>query len=149
MVKNAGDLSLIPGLGRSPGEGTGYPLQYPWASLVAQLVKNLPAMWETWALLGRTGKRSPKWWWPQTRKGKAHENETKEGPRTGVRTSGKTNNTPGWPNLHRTGPGRDKHTNRGARASSLSLSPALGRSSPGVFRSTCPHASKMDFPAIF
>ena len=30
------------------GEGLGYPLQYSWASLVAQLVKNLPAMWETW-----------------------------------------------------------------------------------------------------
>ena len=44
---NAGDPSLIPGLGRSPGEGIGYPLQYSWASLVAQLVKNPPAMWET------------------------------------------------------------------------------------------------------
>ena len=73
-----GDLGLIPGLRRSSGEGKGYPLQYsdlensmdysPWgrkesdttdrlhfhflapqrASLVAQLVKNLPAMWETW-----------------------------------------------------------------------------------------------------
>ena len=32
----------------SPGEGIGYPLQYSWASLVAQMVKNLPAMWETW-----------------------------------------------------------------------------------------------------
>ena len=49
------------------------------------------------------------------------ENETKEGPRTGVKTSGKPNNTPGWPNLHRTGPGREKHINRGAKASSLSL----------------------------
>ena len=38
----------IPGLGRSPGEGIGYPLQYSWASLVAQLVKNPPAMQETW-----------------------------------------------------------------------------------------------------
>ena len=45
---NAGDPSLIPGLGRSTGEGIGYPLQYSWASLVAQLVKNLPAVWETW-----------------------------------------------------------------------------------------------------
>ena len=45
---NAGDPSLIPGLGRSAGEGIGYPLQYSWASLVAQLVKNLPAMWKTW-----------------------------------------------------------------------------------------------------
>ena len=38
----------VPGLGRSSGEGKGYPLQYSWASLVAQLVKNLPALWETW-----------------------------------------------------------------------------------------------------
>ena len=37
-----------PGSGRSPGEGISYPLQYSWASLVAQLVKNPPAMWETW-----------------------------------------------------------------------------------------------------
>ena len=45
---NAGDPGSIPGSGRSPGEGTGYPLQYPWASLVAQLVKNPPAKQETW-----------------------------------------------------------------------------------------------------
>ena len=45
---NAGDSGSIPELGRSTGEGIGYPLQYSWASLVAQLVKNLPAMWETW-----------------------------------------------------------------------------------------------------
>ena len=45
---NAGDPSAIPGLGRSTGEGIGYPLQYSWASLVVQLVKNPPAMWETW-----------------------------------------------------------------------------------------------------
>ena len=45
---NAGDPSSIPGLGRFTGEGIGYSLQYSWASLVAQLVKNLPAMWETW-----------------------------------------------------------------------------------------------------
>ena len=43
---NAGDPGSIPGLGRSPGKG--YPLQYSWASLVAQMVKNLPAMRETW-----------------------------------------------------------------------------------------------------
>ena len=47
---NAGDPGSIPGLGRSTGEGLGYPVQYSWASLVAQLVKNLPAMWETWVL---------------------------------------------------------------------------------------------------
>ena len=39
---------MIPRLGRSPGEGIGYPLEYSWASLVAQLVKNLPVMRETW-----------------------------------------------------------------------------------------------------
>ena len=45
---NTGDPSLIPGSEISPGEGTGYPLQYSWASLMAQLVKNPPTMWETW-----------------------------------------------------------------------------------------------------
>ena len=45
---NAGDPSSIPRSGRSAGEGTGFPPQYSWASLVAQLVKNLAAMQETW-----------------------------------------------------------------------------------------------------
>ena len=45
---NAGNSSLIPGSGRSPREEIAYPLQYSWASLVAQLVKNPPAMQETW-----------------------------------------------------------------------------------------------------
>ena len=45
---NAGDPGSIPGLGRSTGEGIRYPLQYFWASLVAQLIKILLAMWETW-----------------------------------------------------------------------------------------------------
>ena len=44
----AGNPGSIPGLGRSAGEGIDYPLQYSWASLVAQLVKNPPAMPETW-----------------------------------------------------------------------------------------------------
>ena len=39
---------MIPGLGKTPGEVVGYPFQYSWASLVAQLVKNMPAMQETW-----------------------------------------------------------------------------------------------------
>ena len=43
---NAGDTGLIPGSGRSAGEEIGYPFQYSWASLVAQTVKNPPAMWE-------------------------------------------------------------------------------------------------------
>ena len=51
---NAGDPAFlgregsIPRLERSAGEGIGYPLQYSWASFAAQLVKNQPAMWETW-----------------------------------------------------------------------------------------------------
>ena len=45
---NAGDPGSIPGSERAPAEGIGYPLQYSWASLVAQLVKKLPAMRETW-----------------------------------------------------------------------------------------------------
>ena len=45
---NAGDPGLILGSGRSPGEGIGYRLEYSWASLVAQTVKNPPAMQETW-----------------------------------------------------------------------------------------------------
>ena len=39
---------MIPGSGRSPGGGISYPLQYSWNSLVAQMVKNPPAMWKTW-----------------------------------------------------------------------------------------------------
>ena len=39
---------MIPGWGRSAEEGIGYPLQDSWTSLVAQMVKNLTAMWETW-----------------------------------------------------------------------------------------------------
>ena len=45
---NAGDPSSIPGSGRSPGEGMGYPLQFSWASLIAQMVKNPPVIQETW-----------------------------------------------------------------------------------------------------
>ena len=47
---DAGDSGSIPGSGSSPGEGIGYPLQYPWASLVAQTVKNPPAMQDSWVL---------------------------------------------------------------------------------------------------
>ena len=45
---NSGDPSSISGSERSAGEGIGYPLQSSWVSLVAQLVKNPPTMWETW-----------------------------------------------------------------------------------------------------
>ena len=47
---------MIPGSGRSTGEGIDYPLQYSWASLVVQTVKNPPAVWETWVQsLGQEG----------------------------------------------------------------------------------------------
>ena len=52
LACNAGDPRSIPGLGRSPGEGIGYPLQYSWASLVAQMVKNPPAVWDLGSILG-------------------------------------------------------------------------------------------------
>ena len=45
---NAGDPASISGSGRSAGEGIGWPLQYSWVSLMAQLVKNPPAVWETY-----------------------------------------------------------------------------------------------------
>ena len=51
LPANAGEVrvvSSIPGSGRSPGGGYGNPLRYSWASLVAQMVKNPPATWETW-----------------------------------------------------------------------------------------------------
>ena len=48
LPANAGDPVWIPGTGKSAEEGMGSPLQYSWASLVVQLVKNPPAMWETW-----------------------------------------------------------------------------------------------------
>ena len=44
---NAGDPGSILGSGRSTGKGLGYPFQYSWVSLVAQLVKNPPTVWET------------------------------------------------------------------------------------------------------
>ena len=47
-TRNARNPSSIPGSGRSPGEGNCYPRQYSWSSLVAQLVKNLHAMQESW-----------------------------------------------------------------------------------------------------
>ena len=52
---NAEDPSSIPRSERPAGEGTGYPLEYTWASLVAQLVENSPAMWETWVQSRRPG----------------------------------------------------------------------------------------------
>ena len=71
--------SLIPGLGRSAGEGIGYSLQSSWASSVAQLVKNPPAMWETWV-------QSLDWGDP-LEKGKAMDCEVHGVARTRIRLS--------------------------------------------------------------
>ena len=68
---SAGDPGLIPGSGRSPGEGIGYPLQYSWAFLVAQLVKNPPAMWETW--VGKIPWRRERWLTPVLWPGEFHK----------------------------------------------------------------------------
>ena len=83
---NAGDPGSIPGSGRSPGEGLGYPLQYSWAFLLAQLVKNPPAMRETWVRsLGwedplEKGERLPTAvFWP----GEFHGLQSMESPRVG------------------------------------------------------------------
>ena len=65
---NAGDPASIPASGRSAGEGIGYPLQYSWAPLVGQLVKNPPAVLETWV-------RSLSWEDPLV-KGKATHSST-------------------------------------------------------------------------
>ena len=72
---NAGDPSLIPGWGRSAVEGIGSPLQYSWASLVAQLVKNLPAMQETWV-------RSLGWEDPLEKEKATHSSVLARFPRT-------------------------------------------------------------------
>ena len=74
----------------------------------------------------RIGKRSPKWGWLKDKEGKSprkqNKGRSKKGPRTGVRTSGRTNSTPGQPNYIRQAPGgREKHIKRGAKGSGLSL----------------------------
>ena len=72
---DAGDPSLIPGWGRSPGKGIGHPLQYSWASLVAQLVKNSPAMQENWV-------RSLGWEDPLEKEKATHSSVLAKIPRT-------------------------------------------------------------------
>ena len=74
---NAEDVrekGLIPGLGRSPGEGIGYTFQYSWASLVAQPGKNPPAMQETWVqfLVGKILRRRKRQPTPVSLPGESH-----------------------------------------------------------------------------
>ena len=57
-TRNAGGSGLSPGSGRSLGEGIGYPLQYSWASMVIQMLKNQPAVWETWVQIPGLGRSS-------------------------------------------------------------------------------------------
>ena len=61
---NVGDSRSIPGMGRSPGEGIGYPLQYSWAALVAQVVNNPPAMREDLGSVPGLGRST--WAWQHT-----------------------------------------------------------------------------------
>ena len=74
---NARDTGLIPGSGIFPGEGIGYPHQYSWASLVAQMVKNLPAKQETWigTVPWRRGRQPTSVFLP----GKSHEQRSVAG----------------------------------------------------------------------
>ena len=62
-IFNSGDPGSTPGSGRSTGEGIGYPLQYSWATLVAQLIKNPPAVWETWVVLTQGLSGGSSYWW--------------------------------------------------------------------------------------
>ena len=78
-ARNSGDPSLIPGWGRSPGEGIGYPLQYSRASLVIQSVKNLPTMRETW-LHSLGGKKPWRRAWQPTPVFLPRESPRAEGP---------------------------------------------------------------------
>ena len=85
---STGDPGLIPGSWRSAGEGIGYPLQYSWAFLVAQVVKNSPAMWETWVRslgwedpLGK-GKATHSIFWPGEFHGLYDPWDRKESDRT-------------------------------------------------------------------
>ena len=61
-IWNAGDPGLTPRSERTAREGIGYPLQYSWATLVAQLIKNTPAMWETWVLLTQGLSQGSSYW---------------------------------------------------------------------------------------
>ena len=78
------------------------PLAVPVQQEVARetMTPLVPNNWASHLLRGeyqvvKIGKRSPKWWWLKDKEGKAHENRTNEGPRARVRTSGRTNSTPG------------------------------------------------------
>ena len=79
---------------------------------------------------------------------KENRGRSKEGRRTGVRTSGRRALLP-KASLHRTGPRGRKKIQKEEPKGFLSLSCAMGCSSLRIFGSTCPHASKMDFLAIF
>ena len=138
------------------------PLAIPIQQEVARetSMPPFPKNWASHLLRGecqivRIGKRSPEWQWLKTRKGKGHENRIKEGPRTGVRTSCRTNSTPGQSNLHSADPEGGKNIKRGVKGPGVCLFPSLvgARSlslSPlRIFGQACPHASRVYFPIIF
>ena len=100
------------------------------------------------------GKSSPEWWWLKDT-GKVDKNRTKESPRTRMRISGRTNSTPGWPNLHRTGVRGGKHTykKRNQTAGGLprmrALVLSLSLSSLHIFWVSMPSRLKDIFSFIF
>ena len=106
------------------------PLAIPVQQEVARKtsIALFPKNWASHLLRGecqvvRIGKKSPEWRWLEDKEGKSHENRAKEGLRTRVRTSDRTNSTPGQPNLHRESPrGGKKHIERGAKWLGVSLS---------------------------
>ena len=93
------------------------------------------------------GKKSPEWWWLKDKEEKSPQKQNKGRSEDRVRTSGKTNNTLGCPNLHRTGPGQKTYKKRSQSQISLSLFPpsALGCSSLCIFGLMCPHARRWIF----
>ena len=112
--------------------------------------------WFCWVV--RIGNRSPEWPWRKDKEGKSPESRTKEGPRTRVSTSGRINSTPGWPNLHKAGPGGGKTYKKSQRAEDLSLPHVCALCLSLCFSlsllflsfgSACPHTLRMYFPAIF
>ena len=116
------------------------PLAIPIQQEVARktLTPLFPKNWASHLLRGecqvvRIGNRSPKWRWLKDKEGKSlgkqNKGRSKGGLRTRVRTSGRTNSTPGQPNLHRAGPGGGKNIKRGAKGLSLSVPRVLSCSS--------------------
>ena len=134
---------------------------YPWVGKIPWRRKWQPTpvfLYGEFCQVVRIGKRSPKWQWLKDRTGKACESRAEEGPRTGVRASGRRA-LPPEPSFRRKGPGgRKKNIKRGAKGSSFLFLPSLRARSLSLPPSLLPPAlahsstffssSRMDSPAI-